>query len=230
MSEAATRGRRAAVRVLVVDDHVLYRKGLQVVIGHTPGIEIVGEACDGDQAVTMARDLAPDVVVMDLKMPRRSGISAAQRIRSRVPEAKILVLTMSDDEEDLFAAIKAGAAGYLLKDAPGEQVAESILAVHDGVSLIPPSMASTLLAEFAEMSRRICEPTAPELPRLTEREMQVLRHIAHGRSNRDIAKALFISENTVKNHVGNLLDKLHLHSRTEAAIFAVREKLVDIEV
>ncbi len=214
------------VTLLVADDHDLYRRGLQMVLGQDERIRIVGEASDGLEALDLAVELVPDVVLLDVRMPRLSGLKAAARIREQVPSARILILTMSDDETDLFEAIKAGANGYLLKDMPGEEVADGILAVAAGQSLIPPSMAAQLLTEFAQLSKR---PTSsgPGVPRLTDRELEVLRLIARGQANKDIARDLFISENTVKNHVRNILDKLQLHSRMEAAMYAVREKLID---
>ena len=216
----------AIVTLLVADDHDLYRRGLQMVLGQDHRIRIVGEASDGAQAVELAVELVPDVVLLDVRMPRLSGLKAAARIREQVPSARILILTMSDDETDLFEAVKAGANGYLLKDMPGEEVAAGILAVASGQSLIPPSMAAQLLTEFAQLSKRPAS-TSPGVPRLTDRELEVLRLIARGQANKDIARDLFISENTVKNHVRNILDKLQLHSRMEAAMYAVREKLID---
>ncbi|MEO7069397.1 MAG: response regulator transcription factor [Nostocoides sp.] len=216
----------AVVTLLVADDHDLYRRGLQMVLGQDDRIRIVGEASDGLEAVDLAVELVPDVVLLDVRMPRLSGLKAAARIREQVPSARILILTMSDDETDLFEAIKAGANGYLLKDMPGEEVADGILAVAAGQSLIPPSMAAQLLTEFAQLSKRPSTPGSG-VPRLTDRELEVLRLIARGQGNRDIARGLFISENTVKNHVRNILDKLQLHSRMEAAMYAVRVKLID---
>lgn len=223
---AAGTSREGIVSVLVADDHDLYRRGLQMVLGHEDRIRIVGEASDGVEVVELAVSLQPDVILMDVKMPRQTGIRACAQIKEQLPSARILMLTMSDDEDDLFGAIKAGASGYLLKDVPGEEVAAGVLAVHAGQSLIPPTMAAQLLSEFAQMSRRT-QPGAPGAPRLTDRELEVLRLVARGRANKDIAKDLFISENTVKNHVRNILDKLQLHSRMEAAMYAVREKLID---
>ncbi len=218
------------IRVLVVDDHVLYRRGLEHVLELDDDIVIVGEAADGSEAIARAEELLPDVVLMDVRMPRRSGIEACAAIREVAPSARILMLTMSEDESDLFSAVQAGANGYLLKDVPGEEIAASLRAVHGGQSLISPSMASHLLAEFAALSRRgATREDAPAVPapRLTARELEVLRLVARGRSNRDIAGELWISENTVKNHVRNLLEKLQLHSRMEAAMYAVKEKLLD---
>ncbi len=223
---AATGADEAVVTLLVADDHDLYRRGLQMVLGQDDRIRIVGEASDGLEAVALAVELVPDVVLLDVRMPRLSGLKAAARIREQVPSARILILTMSDDETDLFEAVKAGANGYLLKDMPGEEVSAGILAVAAGQSLIPPSMAAQLLTEFAQLSKRPSGPGAG-VPRLTDRELEVLRLIARGQANKDIARDLFISENTVKNHVRNILDKLQLHSRMEAAMYALREKLID---
>ncbi|WP_427383558.1 response regulator [Janibacter sp. G56] len=215
-----------SIRVLVVDDHVLYRRGLQAVVGIEPDIEIVGEASDGAEAVEVAREVAPDVVLLDVRLPGLSGPAAAARIREESPSTRILMLTGSDEEEDLFDAVRAGANGYLLKDGEPDKIAASIRAVHGGQSLIPASLAAQLLAEFAAMGRResAFEPGAPTL---TEREREVLALVAQGRKNREIAELLFISENTVKNHVRNILEKLQLHSRVEAALYAVRTRLVD---
>ena len=180
----------SAVRVLIVDDHALYRRGLEVVLSQEPDLVVVGETGDGASAIELVETLAPDVVI--------------------------------------FESIRAGANGYLLKDVPPEEVIDGIRAVQAGQSLISPSLASTLLTEFAAMLRATSgpEPSMPA-PRLTERELEVLRLVARGMGNRDIAKALVISENTVKNHVRNILEKLQLHSRIEAAMYAVRERLVE---
>ncbi|GAB2685450.1 response regulator [Thalassiella azotivora] len=216
------------IRVLVADDHALYRRGLEMVLSAEPDIEIVGEAGDGAEAVARAEQLLPDVVLMDIRMPRRSGIEACSAIKDVAPSTKIVILTISDEESDLFQAVRAGANGYLLKDVPGEDVADGIRAVVSGQSLISPSMAGALLQEFAALSRR-AESRAPvPVPRLTDRELEVLRLVARGMANRDIAAELFISENTVKNHVRNILEKLQLHSRMEAVVYAVREKILDL--
>jgi DNA-binding NarL/FixJ family response regulator len=168
----------------------------------------------------------PDVVLMDIRMPKLSGIEACAAIKEAAPTARIIMLTVSDEEADLYEAVKNGASGYLLKDSSIDEVAQAVRVVADGQSLISPSMAIKLLDEFKQMSRadRSTVPT----PRLTERELEVLRLVAQGLNNREIAKRLFISENTVKNHVRNILEKLQLHSRMEAVMYAVREKLLDI--
>jgi DNA-binding NarL/FixJ family response regulator len=214
------------IRVLIADDHALFRRGLNMVLESEPGIEVVAEAENGEDAVAKAEEFAPDVVLMDVRMPRLSGIEATRTIRDVIPTARILMLTVSDEEADLYEAIKAGANGYLLKEISIEEVADAIRAVMQGQSLISPSMASNLLTEFTALAKR-AEEQFPA-PRLTEREMQVLKLVAKGMSNREIADNLFISENTVKNHVRSILEKLHLHSRMEAVVYAVREKLFDI--
>jgi DNA-binding NarL/FixJ family response regulator len=217
------------IRVLIVDDHALFRRGLEMVLAEEPDIELVGEASDGTEAVAKAGEALPDVVLMDIRMPKSSGIEACRAMKEVAPSAKIVMLTISDEEEDLFEAIRAGASGYLLKDIPYDEVADVVRAVHGGQSLINPSMAAKLLTEFAALAKRDGEERAQEVPapKLTDREMEVLRLVARGMNNRDIAKELFISENTVKNHVRNILEKLQIHSRMEAVMIAVRENLIE---
>lgn len=217
-----------AIRVMICDDHALFRRGLIMVLESEDGIDVVGEAEDGAEAIRKAEELAPDVVLMDVRMPNVSGIEATRAIAEVVPSAKILMLTVSDEEDDLYDAIKAGATGYLLKEISIEEVASAIRAVVSGQSLISPSMASKLLSEFTNLAKRADERQAVPTPRLTGRELEVLKLVAEGMSNREIAGELYISENTVKNHVRNILEKLHLHSRMEAVVYAVREKLLDI--
>ncbi|MGO9293325.1 MAG: response regulator [Streptosporangiaceae bacterium] len=223
-------GRAEPIRTLIVDDHALFRRGLEMVLAAESDIELVGEASDGAEAVQKVGEVLPDIVLMDIRMPRSSGIEACRAMKDVVPSAKIVILTNSDEEEDLFEAIRAGASGYLLKDIPLDEVAGTVRAVHGGQSLINPSMAGKLLTEFASLARRDTDDRAEEVPapKLTEREMQVLKLIARGMNNRDIAKELFISENTVKNHVRNILEKLQIHSRMEAVMVAVREKLIEL--
>ena len=218
-----------ALRVLIVDDHALFRRGLQMVLEGESDIEVVGEANDGHEAIEKAEQTTPDVVLMDVRMPKRSGIEATRVIKDMLPSTKILMLTISDEEADLYDAIKAGASGYLLKEISIDEVAGAVRQVHAGQSLISPSMASKLLNEFAAMVKRRDERSQVPGPRLTERELEVLKLVAKGMNNRDIGAELFISENTVKNHVRNILEKLHLHSRMEAVVYAVREKLLDIK-
>ena len=215
------------VRVLVVDDQELFRRGLTMLLTVEEGIEVVGEAGDGLEGTDLAATTAPDVVLLDVRMPRRSGIEACQAIKDAVPSAKIIMLTVSDEETDLYEAVKSGASGYLLKDSSIDEVAQAVRVVADGQSLISPSMAVKLIDEFKQMSRPEREPVPGGL-RLTDRELEVLRLVAKGMNNREIAKELYISENTVKNHVRNMLEKLQLHSRMEAVMYAVKEKLLDL--
>lgn len=221
------------VRVVIVDDHSLFRRGLQMVLSVEDDIEVVGEAGNAEEAVSTVEELLPDVVLMDVWMPHSSagtGIDACARIKEVAPTTRILMLTSSEEEDDLFGAIRAGANGYLLKDVPAEEVAASIRAVVSGQSLITPKLAGLLLGEFAAMRRRdeARSEAAVGAPRLSPRELEVLRLLARGMANREIAGELQISENTVKNHVRNLLEKLQLHSRMEAVVYAVREKIVEL--
>jgi DNA-binding NarL/FixJ family response regulator len=214
------------IRVAVVDDEELFRRGLTMLLAVEDDIEVVGEARDGIGATELAASTAPDVILMDVRMPRRSGTEACVAIKEVAPTIKIIMLTASDEEADLYEAVKNGASGYLLKDSSIDGVAQAVRVVADGQSLISPSMAVKLLDEFKQMSRsdRDQVPT----PRVSARELEVLELVAHGLNNREIAKRLFISENTVKNHVRNILEKLQLHSRIEAVMYAVREQLFDV--
>jgi len=216
---------REPVRVLVVDDQELFRRGLTMLLAAEDGIEVVGEAGDGVEVTSLAESAAPDVVLLDVRMPKRSGIEACLAIKEAVPSAKIIMLTVSDEEADLYEAVKSGASGYLLKDSSIEEVAQAVRVVADGQSLISPSMAIKLIDEFKQMSKPE-KASGPGL-RLTERELDVLRLVAQGHSNKEIAARLYISENTVKNHVRNMLEKLQLHSRMEAVMYAVRENLLE---
>jgi DNA-binding NarL/FixJ family response regulator len=214
------------VRVLVVDDQELFRRGLIMLLSGDTDIEVVGEAADGITATELATTTAPDVILLDVRMPRRTGVEACRAIKEAVPATKIIMLTVSDEEADLYESVKNGASGYLLKDSSIEEVAQAIRVVNEGQSLISPSMAVKLIDEFKQMSKPEREQ-GPAL-RLTERELEVLRLVAKGLNNREVAKELFISENTVKNHVRNILEKLQLHSRMEAVMYAMREKLLDL--
>jgi DNA-binding NarL/FixJ family response regulator len=218
-----------AIRVLIVDDHALFRRGLTQVLQSEDGIEVVGEGEDGEDAIRQAEELAPDVVLMDVHMPRTSGIEATRRLAEARPATRVLMLTVSDEENDLYEAIKAGATGYLLKEISIEEVADAVRAVMQGQTLISPSMASKLIQEFNSLARRAEERQAVPAPRLTDRELEVLKLVARGHTNKDIGEQLYISENTVKNHVRNILEKLHLHSRMEAVIYAVKEHLLDLD-
>ncbi|MET9709133.1 response regulator [Nocardiopsis alba] len=215
------------IRVLVVDDHALFRRGLVSVLDDEDDIDVVNEAGDGDEAVRLATELRPDVVLMDVMMPGSTGIEACPRIRAAVPEVKFVMLTMSEDESDLFEALKAGATGYLLKEIAVTDISRAVRTIARGRSFIEPSMATKLIAEFAELAKQDSSPPArSELPQLTPRETEVLKLLARSMNNREIGERLFITENTVKNHVRNILEKLQVHSRTEAAIYAVRAQYV----
>lgn len=213
------------IRVLVVDDQQLFRRGIVALLGSEAGISVVGDAADGLEGTALAESTAPDVVLLDVKMPVRSGTEACRAIKDAVPSAKIVMLTASDEEADLYEAIKAGASGYLLKDSSLEEVADAVRLVADGQSLISPAMAAKLIEEFKQLAQPV---RGRGSLRLTERELEVLRLVARGLNNREISRELFISENTVKNHVRNILEKLQLHSRMEAVMYAVREKLLDL--
>jgi DNA-binding NarL/FixJ family response regulator len=215
------------IRVLVADDHALFRQALRGILSTEPDLELIGEAGDGEEAVRMAAELVPDVVLMDVRMPKLAGIDAARQISTQLPSTKIVMLTVSDEDGDLFEAIKAGASGYLLKEVDPAEIADAIRQIHAGQSLLSPAVASKLVSEFAALSKRADEKAMR--PSLTARELEVLTLAADGLTNRQIGRRLEISENTVKNHIRNILEKLHLHSRMEAVLYAVREELIDLE-
>ncbi|MCU1355132.1 MAG: two component transcriptional regulator, LuxR family [Acidimicrobiales bacterium] len=220
----------APTRVVICDDHVVFRRGLALVLEPEDDITVVGEAADTAAAVQAALDHLPDVVLMDLRMPGGGGLEATRRIRALHPEARVIVLTVSDDDADLFEAIKAGAVGYLLKEVSIEEVADAVRTVAAGNSLLSPTMTTKLLDGFSDLARQAeARPASVVGPggNLTDRELEALRGIARGLSNREIATELGIAENTVKNHVRGVLEKLDVKSRTEAALYAVREGLAD---
>jgi DNA-binding NarL/FixJ family response regulator len=216
------------ITVVVADDHELFRRGMQTVLAMEAGFDVLAQAADGEEAVAKVAELAPDVVLMDVRMPGIDGIEAARRIRESTPSTRVVMLTISDEEDDLYGAVRAGANGYLLKDASLEDVADAVRAVARGESLISPSMASKLLAEFTAVTGGGAPQEDEATPRLSPREIEVLKLVAQGRTNREVAAALHLSENTVKNHVANILDKLHLRSRLEAVMYAMRTKLLDL--
>ncbi len=205
------------IRILIADDHPVVRKGLKALLNTEPGLEVVGEAADGEQAVTKFHTLKPDLILMDLSMPRKDGIQAISEIRQASSEVKILVLTSFAEDKRIIAAIEAGALGYLLKDSSPRELIQAVYTVHRGESSLHPSVAHKLIHRFQRSSEEV--QTEP----LTAREIKVLRLIAAGLSNHDIAKELFISEPTVRTHVSNILRKLHLENRTQAALYALRE-------
>jgi len=213
------------VSVLVVDDHTLFRKGL-VNLLQDRGLKVVGEATDGRAGIEEALRLAPDVVLMDVNMPGCNGIEATRSIRERLPDARILMLTVSDEDDNLFNAVKAGARGYLLKNVDPDELVGAIERVMNGEAVIPHQMASQFLSEFASMAQGRVSPSAGPSHVLTAREEEILRELANGSSNKEIANVLAISEHTVKIHLKNILKKLHMNNRTQAAIYAQRHGLV----
>lgn len=205
------------VRILLVDDQALFREALATLLATHDGIDVVGEAGNGDEALTQVAAIAPDVVLMDLRMPVLDGVSATRRLRGEHPGVQVIALTTFDDDEDVFAALRAGAVGYLLKDVSSARLIEAVLAAARGESVLQPSVAAKVVARFAQLSEPA--PRALAVP-LSEREQDVLRLLADGRSNREIAAKLFLAEGTVKNHVTNVLGKLGARDRTQAALRA----------
>jgi NarL family two-component system response regulator LiaR len=208
-------------RLLICDDHAVVRQGLTAFLALQDDIEIAGEAADGEEAVAQALALRPDVVLMDLVMPRVDGVEAIRRIRAALPETRVIVLTSFLDDDKVFPAIKAGADGYLMKDVSPQDLAKAIRMARAGEPLLHPEVARRLMDEASRDAA-----TAP-VGRLTERETEVLRLIAKGRSNKEIARELTLAEKTVKAHVSNILQKLGLADRTQAALYAVRERIAD---
>ncbi|MDP8930644.1 MAG: response regulator transcription factor [Actinomycetota bacterium] len=210
------------IRVLLADDHPVVRRGLRAFLETRDGIEVLGEAADGADAVTLAEAMRPDVILMDLVMPRLDGVEAIRRIRERAPEARVVVLTSFGSDDRVLEAVGAGAAGYLLKDAEPREVEAAVRAAHRGEALLDPAVTAGLLRGVAGGQRRRSRGAD-----LTPREHEVLTLIACGRSNRQIADELVIAEKTVKTHVSNLLAKLEVTDRTQAAVLALREGLVE---
>jgi DNA-binding NarL/FixJ family response regulator len=208
------------VRVLLVDDQALFREALATLLATDEGIDVVGEAGNGDEALGRAAALAPDVVLMDLRMPVLDGVAATRRLRLAHPEIQVIALTTFDDDEDVFAALRAGAVGYLLKDVSSARLIEAVLAAARGESVLQPSVAAKVVARFAQLAEPPEPRPQPLVVPLSERELDVLRLLADGRSNREIAAKLFLAEGTVKNHVTNVLGKLGARDRTQAALRA----------
>lgn len=209
------------IRVLLVDDQGLFREALATLLGLHSQLEIVGEAADGEAGVALAQTLRPDVVLMDLRMPGMSGVEATRRLRSLVPEARVLVLTTFEDDDEVLAAIEVGAAGYMLKASPAEKLVEAICTVMRGGSPLEPSVASKVMAELARLSRRQSEERCQRLADpLSARELEVLRALCEGLSNKEIGSKLGLTEGTVKNHMTQVLSKLGVLDRTQAALRA----------
>jgi two-component system, NarL family, nitrate/nitrite response regulator NarL len=214
------------IKVLIVDDHTLFRKGLINVLQQQPGIDVVGEAKDGMEGTELAQSLNPDVILMDVQMPVCNGIQATQAIRETSPETRIIMLTVSEEDNDLFSAIKAGARGYLVKNIEPDQLIKAIQLVVKGESVIPHTMASKVLTEFSRIARKAEAPADPESRPLTPREREILQQLGRGGSNKEIANRLCLSEQTVKIHLKNILKKLHMSNRIQAAIYAYQQGLV----
>jgi DNA-binding NarL/FixJ family response regulator len=210
-----------AIRVLLVDDQALFREGLETLLSVHKDIEVVGQACNGQEAVEVAARVQPDVVLMDVRMPVLNGVRATRRLKRALPECRVIVLTTFDDDEYVFDALRAGAVGYLLKDVASARLVEAIRAAARGESILEPSVAAKVIAEFTRVSSLVPAAQMEQLVEpLSERELEILGWIARGASNREIADGLFIAEGTVKNHVTHILGKLGVRDRTQAALKA----------
>jgi len=214
------------IKILIVDDQRLMREGLHTLLEMEPDLEIAGEAEDGLSALEQFAALLPDVVLMDIRMPNLDGVQATQRLRQRWPEARVIILTTFDDDAYVFDGLRAGALGYLLKDVSGEELAEAIRKVAGGGALIEPSVARKVLAEFTRLTEPVQPPVERLLVPLSERELEVLRLLAQGASNKQIAAQLYLAEGTVKNYISTIFDKLSVEDRTQAALKARELKLL----
>src|SRR4051794_8231117 len=221
MGTPVSQGDKDMITIVIVDDHAIVRQGLRTYLDLQPDMKVVGEAPDGNKAIEMARDLLPDIMLMDLVMPKMDGVEATRSVTTVSPSTKVIVLTSFSEDEQVFASIKAGAQGYLMKDVLPSELAKAIRTVYRGEAQLDPEIARKLMHEFSNP-----QPTKPKHD-LTERELEVLRLISLGKTNRDISEELVLSEKTVKTHVSNILQKLHLSDRTQAAVYALRQKIVD---
>jgi DNA-binding NarL/FixJ family response regulator len=215
----------APIRVLLADDQNLFREGLHTLLSLHPGLEVVGQASNGAEALDLAASLRPDVVLMDVQMPVLDGVAATRRLHASQPECRVILLTTFDDDEYVFEGLRSGAVGYLLKDAPSARLVEAIRAAASGETFLQPSVAARVVAEFARLSSPAPAPHALPEP-LSERELDVLRLLASGHSNREIAAQLFLAEGTVKNHVTNILSKMAVRDRMQAGIRARELRLI----
>ncbi len=207
------------IRILLVDDQAMFREGLRTLLATQPDFEVVGEAANGEEALRLCSSERPEIVLMDLRMPILDGVAATRRIRAAHPDTRVIVLTTFDDDEDIFEGLRAGAVGYLLKDAGSPKLFEAVRATARGESFLQPSVAARVVAEFARLAGQASRAAAPVEP-LSDRELDVLRLVAQGASNKEIAGALFIAEGTVKNHLTNIFSKLDVRDRTQAALRA----------
>lgn len=213
-----------AIRVLLADDHTLFRRGIATMLEQMPGVEVVGEAANGTDAITLANELVPDVILMDIKMPGQSGIDATRAILKENPHIGVILVTMFDDAESVFAGMRAGSRGYVLKEAEPEELRRAVEAAHRGEVMLCPVIARRVIEHFAADPQQLPRPLTYE--QLSQRELQVLQLAADGLSNRDIAQRLVISEKTAKNHIANIFSKLNVNDRTQAVIQALRIGLV----
>ncbi len=228
------------IRVLLADDQDIIRTGLTIILNHQPDLEVIGQAADGTEAVDLAKQLRPDVILMDIKMPRLNGIQATRQIMAELPRTQIIILTTYDTDDWVFDGIRAGAVGYLLKDTSSDNLAEAVRGAMRGESQMDPTVARKVLREFQHVTaphRPTAEPpghpaaSAPEdepLEKLTDREEEILKLLAAGLSNKEIAQKLSLSEGTVKNHISAILAKLHANDRTQAVLTALKRGLVDL--
>jgi DNA-binding NarL/FixJ family response regulator len=211
------------IRVAIVDDQPLFTDGLGRIVGAQPEMEVVGVAHDGESGVKLCEELRPDVILMDINMPVMDGVAATGKLRDLLPDARVLILTVNADDVHVFRGIKAGATGYLLKDCTPEDLSSAIRTVHAGNTIMAPEIARKMLLAFEEAEEE------PEAPTLSSRELDVLKAIARGRGNKQMARDLGISEKTVRNHVSSIYKKLHIYDRTQAVLYAIREGLIEDE-
>lgn len=214
------------MQILLVDDHVLFRKGVAALLSMHPGMQVVGEAGNGLEAIAAARELLPEVILMDIAMPQCNGLEATRILKREMPHVKIVILTVSDDDQHLFEAIKSGAQGYLLKNLEPYQLHDLLESISRGEAPLSGAIAAKILKEFTQPSSA-SDPNSHVVEQLTSREFDILQLVVDGLTNKEIAAALVISENTVKIHLRNILEKLHLQNRIQAAVYAVRQGLVD---
>ena len=216
------------IKVLIADDHQVVREGLSAVLRTKEDVQVVGEVGNGQEAVEKAKELKPNVILMDISMPVMDGVEATRIIRNEHPEIGVVVLTMHEEEEFIFDVVKAGATGYLLKDSDSSQIVKAIRSISQGESLIHPSVATKILAEFSQLSGGKGKRAAKAKQELTAREIGILQQVAEGKTNKEIASDLNLSEKTIKNHVRNIFHKLHVYDRTQAAFHALRKGLIKL--
>jgi len=217
------------IKVLIVDDHRVVREGLSAILKTKDNVDVLGEAQDGQEAVEKARSLLPDVILMDVSMPKMTGVEATRIIKREFPHIGIIALTMYEEQQYIFDLVRGGATGYLLKDSDSDQIVKAIQSVYRGESLIHPAVASKILAEFSLLAQKKGKKAGWVEHDLTEREITVLRLVADGKTNKEIANNLDLREKTVKNHVRNIFHKLQVYDRTQAAILAIRKGLIELD-